>query len=183
MPHLPGVYLFKDGDGAILYVGKAKDLRKRISSYLRHSASGDVKTRVFLGKAIDIEYLVTSGEKEALLLEASSHQEAPSPVQRHPPRRQELSGVAHRSPGALPAAGGGTPLSKGQSPLFRSLPFRPRRARNLEAPRNPVPFAALPGQAVDPQGKTLPQPCSGPLSRGLRRQGHPGTISERPFTK
>ena len=79
MPHLPGVYLFKDGDGAILYVGKANDLRKRISSYLRHSASGDVKTRVFLGKATDIEYLVTSGEKEALLLEASF-------IKKHRPR-------------------------------------------------------------------------------------------------
>ena len=79
MPHLPGVYLFKDGDGAMLYVGKAKDLRKRISSYLRHSATGDIKTRVFLAKAVDIEYLVTSSEKEALLLEASL-------IKKHRPR-------------------------------------------------------------------------------------------------
>lgn len=79
MPHLPGVYLFRDGDGAVLYVGKAKDLRKRVSNYLRNSASGDVKTRVFLGKAVDIEYFVTSGEKEALLLEASL-------IKKHRPR-------------------------------------------------------------------------------------------------
>jgi excinuclease ABC subunit C len=46
-------------------------LRKRASSYLRGSVSGDIKTRVFLGKATTIEYIVTSGEKEALLLEAS----------------------------------------------------------------------------------------------------------------
>lgn len=79
MPHLPGVYLFKDGDGKILYAGKAKDLRKRISSYLRHSAVGDLKTRVFLAKAVDIEYLVTASEKEALLLEASL-------IKKHRPR-------------------------------------------------------------------------------------------------
>jgi excinuclease ABC subunit C len=71
LPHLPGVYLFRDGEGSVLYVGKAKDLRKRASSYLRGSVSGDIKTRVFLGKATTIEYIVTSGEKEALLLEAS----------------------------------------------------------------------------------------------------------------
>lgn len=79
MPHLPGVYLFKDGGGAILYVGKAKDLRKRISSYLHHSATGDIKTRVFLAKAVDVECLVTASEKEALLLEASL-------IKKHRPR-------------------------------------------------------------------------------------------------
>jgi len=79
LPHLPGVYLFRDGDGSVLYVGKAKDLRKRASSYLRGSAAGDIKTRVFLGKATAIEYIVTSGEKEALLLEASL-------IKKHRPR-------------------------------------------------------------------------------------------------
>jgi excinuclease ABC subunit C len=79
MPHLPGVYLFRDKEGAVLYAGKAKDLRKRAGSYLRGSVSGDVKTRVFLGKATDIEFIVTSGEKEALLLEASL-------IKKHRPR-------------------------------------------------------------------------------------------------
>ncbi len=79
MPHLPGVYLFRDAEGTILYAGKAKDLRKRAASYLRSSVSGDVKTRVFLAKATDIEFMVTSGEKEALLLEASL-------IKKHRPR-------------------------------------------------------------------------------------------------
>ena len=57
---------FKDAEGVILYVGKANNLRKRTTSYLRGSISGDIKTRVFLAKATDIEYIVTSGEKEAL---------------------------------------------------------------------------------------------------------------------
>jgi excinuclease ABC subunit C len=79
LPHLPGVYLFRDEEGSVLYVGKAKDLKKRTSSYLRGSVAGDIKTRVFIGKATAIEYIVTSGEKEALLLEASL-------IKKHRPR-------------------------------------------------------------------------------------------------
>ena len=70
-PHLPGVYLYKGADGAVLYVGKAIDLRKRVSSYFRGSGPVSAKTRVLLGKATDLEYVVTSTEKEALLLESS----------------------------------------------------------------------------------------------------------------
>jgi excinuclease ABC subunit C len=68
-PHLPGIYIFKDLEGRVLYVGKARDIRKRVSSYFRSSPA--VKTRVLLEKASDLEYMVTASEKEALLLEAS----------------------------------------------------------------------------------------------------------------
>ncbi|MGC8491088.1 MAG: excinuclease ABC subunit UvrC [Syntrophobacteraceae bacterium] len=70
-PHLPGIYIFRDPDGAVLYVGKARDLRKRISNYFRGGDAVDVKTRIMLSRAADVEYAVTSSEKEALLLEAS----------------------------------------------------------------------------------------------------------------
>lgn len=78
-PHLPGVYLFKDAVGAVLYVGKAIDLRKRIASYFRNAGPIPIKTRALLGKAADLEYVVTSNEKEALLLEASL-------IKKHRPR-------------------------------------------------------------------------------------------------
>lgn len=78
-PHLPGVYLFKDGKGTILYVGKARDLRKRVSSYFRATGWGNVKTRVLLSKATQLDYLVTATEKEALLLESSL-------IKKHGPR-------------------------------------------------------------------------------------------------
>lgn len=78
-PHLPGVYLFKAPGGTVLYVGKARDIRKRVVSYFRSDASGNIKTRALLEKAIDLEYVVTSTEKEALLLEASL-------IKRHRPR-------------------------------------------------------------------------------------------------
>ncbi len=70
-PHLPGIYIFRDPDGTVLYVGKARDLRKRIANYFRSGEAVDVKTRIMLGKAADLEFALTSSEKEALLLEAS----------------------------------------------------------------------------------------------------------------
>lgn len=78
LPHLSGVYIFKQGQ-TVLYVGKAKDLKKRVSSYFRNPGSGVAKTRVLLGKADDIDYIITSTEKEALLLEASL-------IKKHRPR-------------------------------------------------------------------------------------------------
>ncbi len=78
-PHLPGIYMFKDTGGVILYVGKARDLRKRIGNYFRGGDAVDVKTRIMLAKAADLEYAVTSSEKEALLLEASL-------IKKHRPR-------------------------------------------------------------------------------------------------
>lgn len=78
-PHLPGVYLFKDANGTVLYVGKAKDLKKRVSSYFRGTGQGNVKTRVLLTKAADLEYVITATEKEALLLEAGL-------IKKHRPR-------------------------------------------------------------------------------------------------
>ncbi len=78
-PHLPGVYLFRDREAVVLYVGKARDLRKRAASYFRHAEALSVKTRALVGKAADIEYVITSTEKEALLLEANL-------IKKHRPR-------------------------------------------------------------------------------------------------
>ncbi|MGC9194668.1 MAG: excinuclease ABC subunit UvrC [Syntrophobacteraceae bacterium] len=70
-PHLPGIYIYKDAEGSVLYVGKARDLRKRIGNYFRSGEAIDAKTRIMLSKATELEYAVTASEKEALLLEAS----------------------------------------------------------------------------------------------------------------
>lgn len=70
LPHLPGVYCFKDRMGTILYVGKARDLKKRVSSYFRSPPPENVKTRALLSKTVTLEFAVTVTEKEALLLEA-----------------------------------------------------------------------------------------------------------------
>ena len=70
IPLEPGCYLFYDKSGTILYVGKAKALRKRLSSYLTNSCQKPDKTALMLKKAAYFEFIVTISEKEALLLEA-----------------------------------------------------------------------------------------------------------------
>ncbi|MDO5483790.1 MAG: excinuclease ABC subunit UvrC [Desulfovibrionaceae bacterium] len=70
IPLTPGVYLYKDDRGRVIYVGKARVLRRRVLSYFR--ADGlSAKTCAMLGHAVSLDYLTTTTEKEALLLEAS----------------------------------------------------------------------------------------------------------------
>ena len=66
-PGDPGVYLMKNSKGNIIYIGKAKNLKKRVASYF--SGSQTVKTRVLVSKIDTLEYIVTGSEYEALLLE------------------------------------------------------------------------------------------------------------------
>ena len=66
-PELPGSYQMKDKDGIIIYVGKAKNLKKRLSSYFRGTVTG--KTKVLVDNIHDFEYIVTSSELESLILE------------------------------------------------------------------------------------------------------------------
>ncbi|MBF0223962.1 MAG: excinuclease ABC subunit UvrC [Desulfobacterales bacterium] len=74
----PGVYIFKDDCNSILYIGKAKNLKKRISSYFSNKEL-DLKTSVLVKKISNFETIITSSEKEALLLEASL-------IRKHKPR-------------------------------------------------------------------------------------------------
>src|SRR4030042_810561 len=69
LPANPGVYLFKDERGTIVYIGKAGNIRKRVSSYFQRLSEKDAKTLLMLEKVADIETLVTDTEKEAFILE------------------------------------------------------------------------------------------------------------------
>src|SRR4030066_1603718 len=69
IPTNPGVYLFKDKKGTILYVGKAGNIRHRVNSYFQKREGKDVKTLAMLEKVVDIETIVTDTEKEAFILE------------------------------------------------------------------------------------------------------------------
>ncbi len=69
LPLAPGVYLYKDAAGKIIYVGKAKSLRLRVRSYFSEDKLADAKTGGLLSEARDIDYILVDNEKEALALE------------------------------------------------------------------------------------------------------------------
>ena len=71
IPHLPGVYIMKDVSGEALYIGKAKDLSKRVSSYFQESRPKTAKHMALLEKVKGLDYVITSSEEEALIYEAS----------------------------------------------------------------------------------------------------------------
>ena len=69
LPLDPGVYLYKDGAGRVIYVGKAKSLRLRVRSYFSDERMADAKTGTLIEEARDIDYILVDNEKEALALE------------------------------------------------------------------------------------------------------------------
>ena len=68
MPEKPGSYQYFDADGVIIYVGKAKNLKRRVASYF-HKEVDRFKTKVLVSKIMDITYTVVNTEDDALLLE------------------------------------------------------------------------------------------------------------------
>jgi len=69
IPASPGVYLYKNAEGEVIYVGKAKSLRHRVSSYFHEGRVADAKTGTLLREAVDVDYIVVANNKEALALE------------------------------------------------------------------------------------------------------------------
>jgi excinuclease ABC subunit C len=69
LPLAPGVYLYKDGAGKVIYVGKAKSLRARVRGYFNEDRLAEAKTGSLIGEARDIDYILVDNEKEALALE------------------------------------------------------------------------------------------------------------------
>ncbi|MBV9743650.1 MAG: excinuclease ABC subunit C, partial [Acidobacteriia bacterium] len=69
LPTQPGVYLYKDGAGSVLYVGKAKNLRSRVRSYFNEDRLAEAKTGTLIGEARDIAFIEVHNNKEALALE------------------------------------------------------------------------------------------------------------------
>ena len=69
-PDTPGVYLFQDQSGRVLYIGKAKNLRARAGSYFLKAAAEDMRTRLLVREAYDIDFMPAESEVDALLMEA-----------------------------------------------------------------------------------------------------------------
>jgi len=79
LPDRPGVYLYKDARGQVIYVGKAASLRSRVRSYFQESRARDPKTDALVSHIRDLDWIVTDNELEALILESNL-------VKRHRPR-------------------------------------------------------------------------------------------------
>ena len=71
VPDRPGVYVYKDGKGQVIYIGKATSLRSRMRSYFQESRARDPKTDALVSHIRDLEYIVTDNELEALILESN----------------------------------------------------------------------------------------------------------------
>ena len=69
LPTQPGVYLYKNAEGEIIYVGKAKNLRSRVRSYLLEASQANAKTGSLMREAVDVDYILVANEHEALALE------------------------------------------------------------------------------------------------------------------
>ena len=79
LPKSPGVYQFFNKDGKIIYVGKAKDIRNRVSSYFIKKKYKSFKTKVLAQQVTDIKYIIVGSESDALLLENNL-------IKKHQPR-------------------------------------------------------------------------------------------------
>src|ERR1700746_1245386 len=69
LPTQPGVYLYKNAEGEVIYVGKAKNLRARVRSYLLAASQANAKTGSLMREAVDVDYILVDNEGEALALE------------------------------------------------------------------------------------------------------------------
>ncbi len=83
LPDKPGVYQYFDSEGQLLYIGKAADLKKRVSSYFSSSRNESFKHRILVGKIADIKHIVVASESDALLLENNL-------IKKHQPRYNVL---------------------------------------------------------------------------------------------
>ena len=71
IPRSPGIYMMKDSSGEVLYIGKAKDLSRRVASYFQTGRPSSTRQMSLLERVKDLEYIVTTSEEEALIYEAN----------------------------------------------------------------------------------------------------------------
>src|SRR6266700_3644952 len=92
VPHKPGVYLMRDRFNRVIYVGKARDLRKRVSSYFLPSklAQADLKTRAMLEATWDFETHVVRSEAESVVPQSKLNKEFPPRYNNSVPRQKRF---------------------------------------------------------------------------------------------
>ena len=140
LPHLPtgpGVYIMRDGGGEIIYVGKARNLRKRLASYFKNSGRPDIKTGVLIKKISDVETIITASEKEALILESNL-------IKRHRPRYN----VDLKDDKRYPSLRLDTTHPYPRRPLFRAVFIRPGSAPDPQNHQQNVQNTQMHGKGI-----------------------------------
>ena len=174
IPDAPGSYQFRDRDGRVIYVGKAKSLRSRLSNYFQNPANLPPRTAQMVAQAETVEWIQVRNDVEAIMLEYSL-------IKQHKPRfnvqaagRQELS-VPGGDGERRVAPGHGPPGDQGQGqPVLRSLRPRLRHPGDPRLAAAHLPDPHLQRQQVpDPPaaGQALPAVPHREVLRPLRR-GH-----------
>ena len=150
LPLKPGVYIMQDAKNTVIYVGKAKALKNRVSQYFQDSASHTEKTRAMVSQIDHFDVIVADSEFEALVLENSL-------IKRHQPRYNIPLHPLVR--GGVPPLLPGQPGGGGWGTLFRPLRQPPRHPGYRGRPAlRPAP--ALLREALSPghwEGAPLPQ--------------------------
>ena len=85
LPDSPGVYIMRNADDEIIYVGKAKILKNRVRQYFQNSANHSVKVKTMVSHIDHFEYIVTNSELEALILENNL-------IKKHTPKYSSVNG-------------------------------------------------------------------------------------------
>ena len=170
-PAAPGVYRWLDADGDVLYVGKAKDLRKRLASYFRGGAAAPGgRTAEMVSRARTIEYVVTGSETEALLLEDNFIKEARPPFNLRLRDDKSYPFIEITLSDEWPARALLSRSPRPGQPLLRTVLERPQGPRDSRADRPHLPVSQVQGrQAWPPRGVALPAVLHRPLTRTLRR--------------
>ena len=174
LPNEPGVYRMLDERGEVLYVGKAKSLRKRVPAYAKaQGLPARLQRMVALTRAM--EFVTTASEVEALLLEANLIKRLPAALQHRPARRQELPLhlPAHRP--RVPADRQASRRQAAGHRVFRAVRLGRCGQRHAERAAQGVPAAQLPRQHLHHPHPALPavpdQALLGALRRPDRRGG------------
>ncbi len=172
LPTQPGVYLYKNAEGEVIYVGKAKNLRSRVRSYLLEASQANAKTGSLMREAVDLEYILVANEHEALALENNL-------IKQRKPRFNILLRDDKTYPYVkltlgrpLPQSLRHAPPAQGRRRLLRPLLSRQPGLSRGRADPSQLSHPQLQGRSLALPSPRLPAVLHSPLPRPLRRGTH-----------
>ena len=176
LPLLPGVYIIRDKTGEIIYIGKAKRLRTRVSQYFREGVPHDAKVTKMIQNAFEFDVIVTQSEFEALVLECSQ-------IKQHKPKYNILlkddKGYSYVkvTREAYPRISAALQKDDDNAGLHRPVYLQLCRARNGGDRMQCVPPAALQQKFPRISAKAvLPERAHRPMHGRVQRKNLPGGL-------